>query len=139
MNIATLVARIVLGLIFTLAGLNGFLHFLPLPPKPAVATQFIGLLDATHYMVPVFALQLIGGLLFLVNRFVPLALTLIAPVLVNILLFHLLMDLHGTLPGAIATLCWAVVFHRHRQAFAPLFQVKSAPDQAAVQTLGSHA
>lgn len=131
MNILILLARLVLGLIFTLAALNGLLHVFPMPPKPALATQFMGLLDATHYMVPVFALQLIGGLLLLSNRFVPLALAILAPILVNILLFHLLMDRNGALPGIVATLCSIALFQRHRRAFAPLFHATARPAPAA--------
>lgn len=121
MKIATLVARILLGLMFTVFGINGFLHFIPIPAKPALAMQFINLLDWTHYMAPVFALQISSGILFLANRFVPLALTLIGPVLVNILMFHVLMDLNGMLPAAIATICWMVLFYSHRAAFAAIF------------------
>lgn len=97
MKITTLFARLVLGLIFTLAAANGFLHFLPMPPKPSTAVRFMQILDSTHYMVPVFALQSIGGVLFLLNRFLPLALAIVAPILVNILLFHVLMDWNGML------------------------------------------
>ena len=122
MKIATVVARILLGLMFTVFGLNGFLHFIPLPPKPALANEFINLLDASRYMVPVFAIQLICGVLFLANRYVPLALTLIGPILVNILIFHVLMDPAGIVPGAIATVCWMLVFYSHRSAFARIFR-----------------
>lgn len=132
MNIIIFLARLVLGLIFTVAALNGFLHFLPMPPKPATAMQFMALLDATHYMAPIFALQLIGGLLFLMNRFLALALAIVAPILVNILLFHVLMDWNGILPGALATVCWIVVFHSQRQAFAPLFQDRPARSAGAL-------
>jgi uncharacterized membrane protein YphA (DoxX/SURF4 family) len=92
MKIAALIARNLLGLMFVVFGLNGFLHFIPQPPPPAgLASQFLGALGASHYMVPVFALQLVGGALLLANRFVPLALVLLGPVIANILLFHVLM------------------------------------------------
>ena len=122
MRIASTVARYVLGL-FTVFGLNGFLQFIPAPaPPPPQAAQFVGALLASHYMVPVFLIQLVCGLLFLANRYVPLALTMLAPVLVNILLFHMTMDLKGIVPGIIATICWLLVFSRVRPAFAGLFQ-----------------
>lgn len=122
MKIATLVARVLLGLMFTVFGLNGFLHFIPTPPYPGLAGQYMNVLVASHYMVPVFVLQLGAGLLFLLNRYVPLALTLIAPVIVNILLFHVLMNPTGIVPGAIATVCWLFVFYSARPAFAGIFR-----------------
>src|SRR3981081_1282392 len=91
MKIATLVARILLGLLFLVFGLNGFLHFIPMAPPAGLAEQYMGALFLSHYLVAVFLLQTIGGALLLANRFVPLALVLLGPVLVNILLFHALM------------------------------------------------
>ena len=125
MKIVTLIARILLGLAFVVFGLNGFLHFLPSPPPPGLAGQFIGALAATHYIHFVFAIQLIAGVLFLVNRFVPLALTLIAPVIVNILLFHGFMAPASIGPGLFVTLCWIVVFVSHRAAFADIFRARA--------------
>jgi hypothetical protein len=82
-------ARLVQGAAFFTFGLNGFLHFLPMPPAPAAAAGFMGALAATGYMFPLIkGTEVATGLLLLGNRFVPLALTLIAPVLVNILAFH---------------------------------------------------
>ena len=98
MKIATIVARFLLGLILTVFGLNGFFNFLPATPLPPTAVQFFTLLITTHYIVLVFLLQIACGLLFLINRYVPLALTLIAPVLVNILLFHITMNPSGIVP-----------------------------------------
>ena len=122
MKIVTLIARNLLGLMFVVFGLNGFLHFIPQPPPPAgLAGQFLGALSASHYMVPVFLLQLIGGALLLANRFVPLALVLLGPVIVNILLYHSLMDPKGLPPGTGALLLWLVVFYGVRSAFAGVF------------------
>jgi putative oxidoreductase len=118
MNIVTLIARYLLALIFIVFGLNGFLHFLNPPPPPSeLAKQYFTVLAASHYLVFVFGVQLVGGVLFLFRRTVPLALVLIAPVIVNILLFHALMDPPGIVPGAVATVLWAVVFWRFRWAF----------------------
>lgn len=122
MKIAAVIARYLMGLVFTVAGLNGFLQFLPAPPMPGPAGQFIATLIASHYVVPVFLLQIICGILFLANRYVPLALTLIAPVIVNILLFHITMNPSGILPGLIVTVCWIFVFYTVRTAFAGILQ-----------------
>jgi putative oxidoreductase len=122
MKIASTIARYLMGLTFTVFGLNGFFHFIPMTPMPPLASQFLGVLVASHYIVPIFLLQLICGLLFLANRFIPLALTLIGPVIVNILLFHLTMNPAGIVPGLIVTICWFVVFYRVRPAFAGIFR-----------------
>jgi putative oxidoreductase len=125
MKIVTIVARYLLGLILTIFGLNGFFNFLPATPMPPTAVQFYVLLLTTHYIVLVFLLQIASGLLFLSNRYVPLALTLIAPVLVNILLFHITMNPSGIVPGAIATVCWLIVFSSVRPAFDGIFRPRS--------------
>jgi putative oxidoreductase len=122
MKIATTIARFLLGFIFTVFGLNGFLHFLPMGPVPPLAGQFVGALIQSHYMVVVFALQLICGLLLLVNRYVPLALTILGAVLFNILLFHIFMAPSGLPLAAFVTLLWAVVAWRARAVFAPILQ-----------------
>jgi len=117
MKIAVLIARILLGLIFVIFGANGFLHFIPSTPPPGAAGQFAGLLFTTHYYVVVFALQFIGGLLLLVGRFIPLGLVILAPIIVNILLFHIHMNPSGIGPGLLATILWFVVFAAHRESF----------------------
>ncbi|GAC1658317.1 MAG: hypothetical protein NVS4B3_25590 [Gemmatimonadaceae bacterium] len=122
MRIAATVSRYLMGLMFTVFGLNGFLWFLPPKPIPPLATQFFTALMTSHYMVPIFALQIVCGLLFLANVYVPLALTLIAPVIVNILLYHVTMDPQGIVPGVIAAVCWLLVFVSVRPAFAGIFE-----------------
>lgn len=134
MNIVRLVARLLLGLIFTIFGLNGFLQFIPVPPYTGLANDFIGVLDASHYMVPVFAIQVGCGLLFLVNRYVPLALALIAPVIVNMVLFHLLMAPGTILPAGIAAVCWAVLFYGNRRAFAGILGQQPPPPAAEARS-----
>ena len=133
MKIAMLVARNLLGLMFLIFGLNGFLHFIPQPPPPAgLAQQYLSVLSASHYMVPVFLLQLAGGILLLANRFVPLALVLLGPVIVNILLYHSLMAPAGLPPGALAAVLWLVVFYGVRTAFAGVFAMRvSAAGEAS--------
>jgi len=127
MKIVVLIARILMGLIFLVFGLNGFLHFIPMGPMPSgLAGQFIGLLFQSHYVYLVSAVQAIGGALLLVNRYVALALTLLGPVIVNILLYHLLMDLKGIPMALVVTVCWGIVAYRNRQYFAGLFVQKTA-------------
>jgi putative oxidoreductase len=91
MKITTVIARFLLGFIFLVFGLNGFLHFIPSSPPSGTAGQFVGALFVSHYLVPIFLLQVISAVLLLINRYVPLALTLLAPIIVNILLIHILM------------------------------------------------
>jgi hypothetical protein len=122
MRIASNVARYILGILFTVFGLNGFLQFIPAVPMPGLAGQFVTVLIASHYMIFVFVVQLICGLLFLADQYVPLALALIGPVIVNILLFHVSMNLSGIVPGALATVCWIVMFYRFRANFAGIFE-----------------
>ncbi len=122
MKIAALIARYLLGLIFLVFGLNGFLHFLPMPPMPPLAVEYFTVLIQSHYMVLVFLLQVVGGALLLVNRFVPLALVLLGPVLVNILMFHFLMAPSGLPVALITTILWFIVFYRVRGAFARIFE-----------------
>ena len=100
MKIVILIARLLLGLVFVVFGLNGFLNFLSMGPMPTgLAGQFIGALFQSHYLWVVAGLQVVGGLLLLVNRFVPLALVLLGPVIVNILLYHLFLNPAGIARG----------------------------------------
>lgn len=122
MRIATTIARYLLGVMFTVFGLNGFLQFMPAPPQTGLAAQFLDVMVASGYMVPVFVLQITSGLLFLANRYVPIALTLIGPVIVNILIYHVLIAPASIGPAVVAALCWALVFYRVRSAFAGIFQ-----------------
>ena len=101
MKTFTLIARILLGLVFFVFGLNGFFHFLPMPPMEGTAAVFFGGLMATGYFIPVLAAtQTISGALLLAGKFVPLALVMLAPVVLHIFLFHAFVDLAG-LPVAI--------------------------------------
>jgi putative oxidoreductase len=117
MKIAVLIARILLGLIFVFFGLNAFFNFLHAPMPPGVAGQFTGALFVSHFYVVPFGFQILGGLLLLSGRFIPLGLVILAPILVNILTFHLTMA-PGILPGLVCTALWLIVFAGHRSAFA---------------------
>src|SRR5271169_5499121 len=91
MRTASTIAQYLAGVIFLVFGLNGFLNFIPLPPPGGIAGQFMGALYASHYLWVIFAFQVIAAVLLLVNRYVPLAVAVLAPVIVNILSFHALM------------------------------------------------
>lgn len=121
MKIAVLIARILLGLLFLVFGLNGFLHFIPMAPPTGLAGQYIGALFVSHYLVVVFLLQVVGGVLLLANRFVPLGLLLLGPVLVNIVLFHSFLAPEGLPIALFASVLWLVVFAGVRKAFAGVF------------------
>jgi uncharacterized membrane protein YphA (DoxX/SURF4 family) len=126
MKIVTLIARILLGLIFVVFGLNGFLNFLSMGPMPTgLAGQFMGALFLSHYYWVVATLQIAGGLLLLVNRFVPLALVLLGPVIVNILCYHLFLNHVGAPPAIVVTVLWFIVFYANRQHFAGIFVQKA--------------
>jgi hypothetical protein len=124
MKTASTIARYLAGVIFLVFGLNGFLHFIPLPPPSGVAGQFMGALFVSHYLTLIFALQVIGAVLLLANRYVPLALAILAPVIVNILSFHALMAPSGLPLALFVSVLWALVFVYVRSAFAPLFQAR---------------
>ena len=122
MKIVTLIARTLLGLVCLVFGLNGFLNFLNLGPMPAgLAGQFMGALFQSHYYWVVAALQIAGGLLLLVNRFVPLALVLLGPVIVNILCYHVFLNHAGAPPAIVVTVLWFIVFYANRQHFSGIF------------------
>ncbi len=121
------ISRILLGLIFVVFGLNGFLHFIPTPQYPSVAGQFLGAIFKSHFYIVVFLTQIVGGLFLLANRYVPLGLLLLGPVLVNILNFHISMY-PATIPLAlVATALWLILFLRVRSAFSSVF-VQRVPD-----------
>jgi putative oxidoreductase len=124
MKIAVLVARILLGLMFLVFGLNGFLDFLHMPMPTGVAGQYIGALFVSHYIAVVLLVEIVGAVLLLSGQFVALALILLGPVIVNILVFHSTMLPSGLPPALVAAVLWFVIFAGHRQAFAGIFSQK---------------
>jgi len=127
MKIVALVARILLGLVFLVFGLDKFYPFIPqgsLPP--GVAGQFMGALFTSHYIMAVGAFETVGGLLLLINRFVPLGLCLLAPVIVNILLTGILLTRMALGSGIVVAILWILVYSRVRSAFAGIFQARTA-------------
>ena len=126
MKIVTLIARLLLGLIFVVFGLNGFFQFLDMGPMPSgLAGQFIGALFLSHYFWVVSALQVAGGALLLVNRYVPLGLVLLGPVIVNIILYHVFLHPSGMVMAIVVTILWFIVFYAHRQNFSGIFSQRS--------------
>ncbi len=121
MKIAVLIARILLGLVFVVFGLNGFFHFMIGPLPSGLAGQFLGALMQSHFVLVVSAVELAGGALLLANRYVPLALVLLGPVIVNIFFYHLLMDRSGLIIAIVVIILWGLVALRHRQYFSGLF------------------
>ncbi len=125
MKIVTMIARLLMGLMFFVFGLNAFLQFIKGPLPDGLAGQYVQALVQSHYLYVVGAVQVIGGALLLINRYVPLALTLLGPVIVNILLFHLLLHVPGVGGGLFVAVCWFVVFYQHRQSFSGIFTAKA--------------
>ena len=134
MRIASLIARYLAGVIFLVMGLNGFLNFIPLPPPGGVAGQFMGALYVSHYLWVIFAFQVIAGVLLLVNRYVPLAVAILAPVLVNIITFHVLMAPAGLPLALFVAILWVAIFIEVRAAFSGLFQSRWQPQGKGIKS-----
>lgn len=123
-------ARVLLGLVFFVFGLNGFLNFIPPPPTPlpAVAGEFIGALVKTGYMLPLIAgAQVLVGALLLANRFVPFALVLIAPVIINIVAFHVFLEPSGLAIALIVLLLEIYLAWVYRGAYRPMLAARATP------------
>jgi len=128
-----LVARILLGLLFLIMGLNGFFYFIPTPktPMPAEAIAFAMALEKTGYMNQlVSGTQVIVGVLLLLNIFVPLALALIAPVIVNIIAYHVFLDFNMIAPGAVVAILEIYLAWAYRKAFLPMLIMRAIPNAA---------
>jgi hypothetical protein len=120
---AALIARILLGVIFVFFGANLVHPFLPMPPPPGLAGQYSTVMAASHYLFIVGLVQVIGGLLLLINRYVPLALVLLGAVIANILLFHILMAPAGLPLALVVFVLWCVVaWHARRNLLGILAQ-----------------
>jgi len=130
MKYVVLVCRLLLGFGFAFFGANHILNFMPMPPAPGDAGTFGMLLFTHHYFVFVGLVQLVGGILLLVGRFVPLALAILGPVLVNILAFAFLMAGGGAnaVPGIVFSVLWFVVFFAYIWNFLPLFMPEAKPE-----------
>jgi uncharacterized membrane protein YphA (DoxX/SURF4 family) len=135
-------ARLLLGLVFFVLGLNGFLQVLPPPPAPDKAVAFQGALGATGYMFPLIkGVEVIGGALLLSNRFVPLAVAIVAPNVVNIVLFHAVLAPAG-LPVALFVLALELfTAWSYRDAYSAMLRARTAPKSSstASPTVPAHA
>jgi hypothetical protein len=130
MKIATMVSRFILGLGFVVFGANILHPFLPQPPMPegSLPAQFMAVMGPTRWMALVGLVQLLGGAFVLLGRTAPIGLTLLGPVLVNILAFHvLLLGGAGIAPGLVFTVLELFLIYSYRSYFAPLLTINAAP------------
>jgi putative oxidoreductase len=130
MKIAVVIARSLLGLGFTVFGLNILIPFLPQPPMEAgsLTAQFFTVMVPTHWMAVAGLFQLVGGLLVLSGRAAPLGLALLAPVLVNIISFHVFLEHgNGIGPGLVFSALEGFLLYAYRGYFAPMFAMKAVP------------
>ena len=124
MKIAIIIARVLLGIVFAVFGMNAFLHFIPhsdqLPPGQAGA--FVGALFVSKYFYAIAPLQVLGGLIVLLGRYVAVGLVLLGPIIVNILLFHICLAPVGAQPAIIVALLELFLIWAYRDRFAPIFK-----------------
>jgi len=131
MKIVVLIARILLGLVFVVFGLDKIIHIFPVPPQsPGVMGEYLHAMTSTHYMMVVGVFEVVGGLLLIIGRYVPFGLCLLAPVIVNILIVDVLIVGVAAMPsgfviGLIITLLWLLIFNRERSAFTGIFRAKA--------------
>lgn len=123
MKIATLIVRVLLGLMFVVFGSNAFLHFMPMPPPPpTLAGDFMKVFMASGWVYVIGGMQVLGGLLLLIGKFVPLGLTILGAIIFNILVFHVLMAPETMAPGIVVTLMELFLVWRYRESFAGIFR-----------------
>ena len=123
MRILATIIRILLGLIFVVFGLNGFLHFIPTPPMSGPAVSFFTGMAATGYMLPLmFGTQVVGGAMLLLGLYVPVALLLLAPVIVNIMALHAFLAPSGLPVAVVVAIFELFLAWENREKFAPLFR-----------------
>jgi uncharacterized membrane protein YphA (DoxX/SURF4 family) len=124
MNIAALGSRYLLGLVYLVFGLNGFLNFIPIPPPTPEGGAFLGALAATGYMFPIIkSIEIVGGALLLAGFAFPLAQILLAPITINIFLYHLILDgsINGMALPMVLVICQLIMGYVHFNRFKPLF------------------
>jgi putative oxidoreductase len=122
MKMAALIARILLGLVFVVFGLNGIHPFIPMGQLPTgLAGQFVGAMMQSHYSLIVAVLQVIGGALLLANHYVTLGLVILGPVIVNIFLFHALMEPKGLPLAIVVVILWLVLAYHARRNLSGIF------------------
>src|SRR5215471_14078332 len=122
MKIAEIIARVLLGLVFVVFGSNVFLNFIKAPPMTGLPGDFANAMMATGYFKVVGFCEVAGGLILLIGRFIPLGLTLLGPVIVNILCFHIFLNHEGWQPAAVVTTLALFLLWRYRANFAGLLK-----------------
>jgi putative oxidoreductase len=123
MKYVIIIVRVVLGLMFAVFGSNAFIHFLPVPPMQGEAGAFMGALISSGFIYPIATLQVLGGLLLLIgSRCTPLGLTLLGPVIVNIVLFHIFLEPSGLLMAGVVSLMALFLLWVYRYKFPAIFQ-----------------
>ncbi len=119
----TMAIRILGGLILLIFGLNKFFTFITMPPPPEAAGEFFGALVKAGYIMPIVALvEIVAGLSWITNKYVPFTALLMAPISVNIVTFHLFLAPGGIALGAVVALINAYLFYVHKDKFMPLMQ-----------------
>ena len=125
-------ARLFLGLVFTVFGLNFFLHFMPMPPAPPRAAAFAGALFASGYLFPLLkATEVVAGLLLLGGLLVPLSLAVLAPIIINIIGFHLFLEPSGLPIPLLVLAAELYLAWSYRSAFAPMLHLRTPLPQKA--------
>ncbi len=131
MKAVVVICQVLLGLIFVVFGLNGFLHFIPMGPPPDPASlpgKFMGSMMGSGMMPIISGLQVLGGLLVLAGRTAPLGLVILGPVIFNALMFHvLMMGGHGIGPAALAAVLELALIYFYRANFAGIFTANARP------------
>ncbi len=121
MKLAVLIARVLLGLVFTVFGLNIYLQFIPAPPMPGDAGALTGLMFHHGWFTFMGILYIVAGILLIIGRFVPLALVLLGPIIVIILLFHITLAPSGIGPGLFVAALEIFLIYACRAHFKGLF------------------
>ena len=125
MKKAQLIVRILLGLLVLIFGLNKFLQFMPMPPLPEAAGEFMGALTKSGYLIQAVAIvEIITGIMLLINRFQALALVILFPVLLNAFWFHLFLDPAGIAGAFIAMAMNHFLFFANKEAYKPMLKFK---------------
>ena len=124
MKYVIIIARVLLGLVFVVFGSNAFFHFIPQQPMPEKAAAFMMPLISSGYYYPIAVLQILGGICLLIGaRFVPLGLTLLGPIIVNILLFHIFIVRDGLGIAVVISVLALFLLWIYRFKFPAIFRV----------------
>ncbi len=130
MKIAALIARYLLAIIFLVFGLNHYFNFIHMGPLPAgIAGQFFGAFIASGYLYVVAFFEVVAAVLLLINRYVPLALVVLGPIIVNICITQILMGPRMLAVGAVVAILWCLAVWPVRSAFLPLLQQRVAESE----------